>query len=88
MVIGELGEAVCAQAQFNLYRTGDWVTLAVGFEKESMRRCASGYYNAVRSPRGDYPVAVRVRRASDLSEDEAERAWRDIAQLAGWSPGT
>jgi hypothetical protein len=76
-------DVVYAQAQFNLYRPGEWVTVGAGIEDEVVRTAASGLYGRVASPRGDVPYRVRVHRAADATEEF--QAAIDLRISADWA---
>jgi uncharacterized protein YfaS (alpha-2-macroglobulin family) len=77
------GDVVFAQAQFNLYRPGEWVTVGAGTRDDVARAAAAGLYGRAVSPRGDTPYRVRVRAAA--SEAEEARAAVDLRLSAGWA---
>ena len=68
-------DVVYAQAQFNLYRPGEWVTV---------RQAASGLYGRIASPLGDVPYRVRVHKATDPVEEL--QAAIDLRISAVWEP--
>jgi hypothetical protein len=77
-------DVVYAQAQFNLYRPGEWVTVGAGIEDEVVRAAASGLYGRIASPLGDVPYRVRVHRPVDESEEV--QAAIDLRISADWPP--
>ncbi len=77
-------DVVYAQAQFNLYRPGEWVTVGAGIEDAVVRHAASGLYGRVASPLGDVPYRVRVHRVAD--EFEELQAAIDLRISADWEP--
>ena len=77
------GDVVFAQAQFNLYRPGIWVTVGAGTRDHVARGAAAGLYGRAVSPLGDTPHRVRVRAAE--SEAEEARAAIDLRVSAGWA---
>jgi hypothetical protein len=77
-------DVVYAQAQFNLYRSGEWVTVGAGVEDDVVRHAASGLYGRIASPLGDVPHRVRVHRAADATEEL--QAAIDLRISADWEP--
>jgi hypothetical protein len=77
-------DVVYAQAQFNLYRSGEWVTVGAGVEDDLVRHAASGLYGRIASPLGDVPHRVRVHKAADAAEEL--QAAIDLRISAGWEP--
>ena len=77
-------DVVYAQARFNLYRPGEWVTVGAGIKDDVVRAAASGLYGRIASPLGDVPYRVRVHRAND--EIEELQAAIDLRISADWEP--
>jgi hypothetical protein len=77
-------DVVYAQAQFNLYRPGEWVTVGAGIRDDVVRQAASGLYGRIASPLGDVPYRVRVHKATDPVEEL--QAAIDLRISAVWEP--
>jgi hypothetical protein len=77
-------DVVYAQAQFNLYRPGEWVTVGAGVEGDVVGHAASGLYGRIASPLGDAPHRMRVHKAADATEEL--QAAIDLRISAGWEP--